>query len=109
MKRRRKRQPRAPRQLAGPLDRATNPTVAWLHALAAMGDESWDEAIAALRHFLELADKPEDRRTAYMNLGACYLALERYDDALAMLDEVERYIPDDPEGVDDKMTERKVN
>lgn len=93
MKRRRKR-----RSAAKP-DRASNPTVAWLHGLAAMGDERWDEAIVALQRFLEMVSKPEDRRTAYQNLGACYLALERYDEALAALDEAERYIPDDPDTV----------
>lgn len=93
MKRRRKR-----RSAAKP-DRASNPTVAWLHGLAAMGDERWDEAIVALQRFLEMISKPEDRRQAYQNLGACYLALERYDEALAALDEAERYIPDDPDTV----------
>jgi tetratricopeptide (TPR) repeat protein len=82
-----------------PLDRASNPTVHWLHALAAMGDERWDEAVVALRRFLEMADKPQDRRMAHFNLGACYLALERYDEALAALDEVERHTPDDPGAV----------
>jgi tetratricopeptide (TPR) repeat protein len=80
-----------------PLNRDTNPLVSWLHGLAAMGDERWDEAIAAIQRFLEMADRPEDRQTAYYNLGACYLALERYDEALAALDEVERYAPDDPD------------
>jgi tetratricopeptide (TPR) repeat protein len=74
--------------------------VPWLHALAAMGDERWEEAIAALQRFLKVANiLPKDRRTAYQNLGACYLALERHDEALAALDEVERYDPDDPETV----------
>jgi tetratricopeptide (TPR) repeat protein len=82
-----------------PSDRASNPIIPWLHALAAMGDERWDEAIVALRRFLEMAHKPEDRRTARFNLGACYLALERYDEALAVLDEVERHALDDPEAV----------
>jgi tetratricopeptide (TPR) repeat protein len=52
-----------------------------------------------LRRFLEMADKPEDRRMACFNLGVCYLALERYDEALAALDEVERHTPDDPGAV----------
>jgi tetratricopeptide (TPR) repeat protein len=82
-----------------PPDRASNPTIPWLHALAAIGDERWDEAIVALRRFLEMADKPQDRRMACFNLGACYLALERYDEALAALDEVDQYARDDPEAV----------
>ena len=83
-------------------DRASNPTISWLHGLAAMGDERWEEAIVALQRFLEMANKPEDRRLAYQNLSACYLALERYDEALAALDEVERYAPDDPETIHDR-------
>jgi len=46
-----------------------------------------------------MAHEPQDRRMACFNLGACYLALERYDDALAALDEVERHTPDDPGAV----------
>lgn len=79
--------------------RATHPTAHWVHALAAMGDERWDEAIAALQRFLELVNQPDDRGTAYQNLAACYLALERFDEALAMLDEAERYSPDVAEAV----------
>ena len=94
-RRKRKRKPR----YVTPPDRASNPTVPWLHALAAMGDEQWDEAIVALQRFLEMAHKPQDRWMACFNLGACYLALERYDDALAALDEVERHTPDDPGAV----------
>ena len=91
--RRRRRKPRSAR----PPDRGSNPMILWLHGLAAMGDERWDEAIVALQRFLEVADKPEDRWTAYQNLCACYLALERYDEALTALDEVERYAPDAPD------------
>lgn len=83
----------------GQPDHATNPAVDWLHGLAAMGDERWDEAIVALQHFLELTSDLADRGTAYQNLAACYLALERYDEALAMLDEAERYSPDVSEAV----------
>jgi tetratricopeptide (TPR) repeat protein len=62
-----------------------------------MGDERWDEAIAAIKRFLEMIDEPQDRQTGYQNLGACYLALERYDDALSALDEAERFAPTDPD------------
>jgi tetratricopeptide (TPR) repeat protein len=71
--------------------------IPWLHGLAAMGDERWEEAITSLRRFLEMIEKPEDRRLAFQNLGACYLALEQYDDALTALDEAERYAPEDPD------------
>jgi tetratricopeptide (TPR) repeat protein len=97
MKRQRKRRTTAARRPIAPLDRATNPMIPWLHGLAAMGDERWEEAIVALRHFLELVSKPKDRQQAYQNLGACYLALERYDEALAALDEAEHYARHDPE------------
>jgi tetratricopeptide (TPR) repeat protein len=85
------------RQSTQPPDRASNPLVPWLHGLAAMGDERWEEAIVSLQRFLEMDVKVQDRQTAYLNLAACYLALERYDDALAALDEVERLVSDDPE------------
>jgi len=67
-----------------------------------MGDERWEEAVAALQRFLELAHTPAERPLAYFNLSVCYLALGRYDEALDMLDEAEqldeaeRYTPDDP-------------
>jgi tetratricopeptide (TPR) repeat protein len=64
-----------------------------------MGDERWDEAIVTLQRFLELVSEPDDRGTAYQNLAACYLALERFDEALAMLTEAEHYSPDVPEAV----------
>jgi tetratricopeptide (TPR) repeat protein len=64
-----------------------------------MGGERWDEATVALQRFLEMAGRPEEHRMAYHNLGACYLALERYDEALAALDEAERHVPDDPETI----------
>jgi len=92
----RKKHDRKP-QLVRPPDRASNPTYPWLHGLAAMGDERWEEAIVALQRFLEMANKPEDYQRAYQNLSACYLALERYDEALAALDEAERCAPDDPD------------
>ena len=84
-------------QSTKPPDRASDPTIPWLHGLAAMGDERWEEAIVALQRFLEMADNPKDRRRAYQNLSACHLALERYDEALAALDEAERRAPDDPD------------
>ena len=86
----RRRRPKKPR----PPTRASNPMIPWLHGLAAMGDERWDEAIVALQRFIKMTQRPEDLRTAYQNLGACYLALERYDETLAALDDAERYAPD---------------
>ena len=71
-------------------DRDANPIVPWLHGLAAMGDERWHEAIPALQRFIEMVGKSENRVVAYRNLSACYLALERFDEALAALDEVRR-------------------
>jgi len=71
--------------------------IPWLHALAAMGDERWEDAIPALQRFLEMTSKPDDRKVACQNLSACYLALERYDEALAMLDQAAAYAPQDPD------------
>jgi len=62
-----------------------------------MGDERWEEAVVALKSFLDLSDTPAERPLAYFNLSACYLALGQYDDVLTALDEAERYTPDDPE------------
>ena len=64
-----------------------------------MGDERWDEASVSFQRFLKMARKPEDRQIARFNLGACYLALERYDEALAVLDEIEQHTPGDLETV----------
>jgi len=96
-KRRRKaKSPRKPR-LAKPSDRASNPTAHWLHGLAAMGDEQWEEAIASFERFLDLVPEAPDRQRAYRNLAACALAQERYDDALAALDQASRLGPEDPD------------
>jgi tetratricopeptide (TPR) repeat protein len=81
------------------LARVDIPTISYLHSLAMMGDERWEEAITALQRFMGLNDNPADRQMAYQNLGACYLALERFDEALAALDEVRRIRPDDPEAI----------
>jgi len=89
---------RRPRSITSP-DRASNPTIPLLHGLAAMGDERWEEAITALQRFLEMENRPANRQTAYQNLTACYLALERFDEALAALEKVERLAPDDPDFV----------
>ncbi len=83
------------RRSSRPPNRAANPIVPWLHSLAAMGDERWDEAVAFLQRYLEMADAQEGRRQALQNLSTCYLEMERYDEALATLDEVQRLAPDD--------------
>lgn len=67
-----------------------------------MGDERWEEAITAWQHFLRLENRPENRRTGYQNLSACCLALERFDEALAALDQVERLAPGSPDTVHDR-------
>jgi len=48
-----------------------------------------------LYRFLELENDPINRRMAYQNLSVCYLALERFDEALAALDEAQRTQPVD--------------
>ena len=60
-----------------------------------MGDEQWEEAIASLERFLDLVPEVSDRQRAYRNVAACALALERYDDALATLDQAGRLGPED--------------
>ena len=88
------RSPRKPRS-AKPSDRVSSPTVHWLHGLAAMGDERWEGAIAAFERFVAVVSEAPDRHRGYRNLAACHLALERYDDALAALDQASRLGPDD--------------
>ena len=83
----RKRRP--PSLPVSPPPRATNPVISFLHSSAMMGDERWEEAIRTLHRFLELEDIPINRQMAYQNLSACYLALERFDEALAALDEAQ--------------------
>lgn len=97
-RKRRRKQKHRPTQ---PPDRDSNPTIPWLHGLAAMGDERWEEAITSFQVFQEVTgddqSRPEDRRMVYQNLSACYLDLERYDESLAALNEVQRYTPDNPD------------
>jgi tetratricopeptide (TPR) repeat protein len=80
-----------------PTDRDANPAAVWVHCLAAMGNERWEEAIASWPRFLALERSTGDQSIAYRNLAACYLELERYDEALAALDEAERAQPGNPE------------
>ena len=91
-RKRRRRRPQRPAKStpAAPPDRASNPTIPWMHGLACMGDERSNEAVVALQRFLDLVHTPAERRMAYFNLSSCYLALEQYDDALAALDELLR-------------------
>ena len=96
-KRRRKASPSRRRQAAKRPDRASNPATYWVHGLAAMGDERWEEAIASFERFLDLVAEAPDRQRAYRNLAACALALERYDEALAALDQASRLGPEDPD------------
>jgi tetratricopeptide (TPR) repeat protein len=86
---------------AGPSvpDQTPHPARLLTHALAAMGDERWDEAITALQHFLEIENLPANRAGAHQNLSACYLALERFDEALAELDQVAQFAPNNPDVV----------
>jgi len=80
-----------------PADQASSPLAPWVHGLAALGDERWEEAITAFTRFLEMPGAGQERWKAYQNLSTCYLELERYDEALAVLDEVRRAAPDDPD------------
>jgi len=77
--------------------RAANPVKMFLHSTAMMGDERWEEAITALRRFLELEHDPSNRWLAYFNISSCYLALERFDEARDALEEVQHIQPVDPE------------
>ena len=78
-------------QLPNPLatDRDANPSVIWLHGVAAMGDEQWPTALTAFARFLELVESGADRQVAFQNLTVCHLALADYAQALAVLDQAE--------------------
>ena len=86
-----------PRRVIPSPNQTLNAVKLLAHALAAMGDERWEEAIATWQRFLDIENRPGNHLVAYQNLGACYLGLERFDDALAALDQVERLAPDDPD------------
>lgn len=92
MKRKDKARRKAPQRARAGAGR--QPAALWLHALAAIGDERWEEAIGALQRFLEVDEATQNRPIVYMNLSACYLGLERYDEALAMLAEAARTMSD---------------
>jgi len=101
MARKRRRRKKHASRSPQPPDRDSNPTIPWLHGLAAMGDERWEEAITSFQRFLEMTgddqSHPENRRMVDQNLSACYLELERYDESLAALDDTHRYTPDTPD------------
>ena len=94
MKRNRQYSKRSQRQASTD---AQNPLVFWLHGLAMIGDERWEEAIVAFQQFVDVSADAQNRTMAYFNLSACYAELARYDEALAMLEKVEQATPDDPE------------
>jgi len=91
--RRRRRRPGPP---AGPISRPPE-LRHFERAIAWMGDERWKEAIPELERFADLVTEPENKVIGYTNLSACYLALERYDEALAALDRAQALQPDEPE------------
>ncbi len=68
----------------------------WIHGLATLGDEQWDEAITTFQKLLDLDINVDFRASIYLNLCVCYLELERFDDALAALGEIERLTPESP-------------
>ncbi len=70
----------------------------WLHGLAAMGDEQWEEAIATFQTLLnlEIETDAQTRASIYANISSCYLDLGQFDEALSALEEAEKLTPDDP-------------
>ena len=97
MNRKREYRKKAPQVVAD--ENIRQPTALWLHGLAAIGDERWEEAIVAFQQFLDVSADAQNRAIAYTNLSACYIGLERYDEALAKLAEAERYRVDDPDAL----------
>jgi tetratricopeptide (TPR) repeat protein len=97
MNRKREDRKKAPHPIAD--ENVRQPIALWLHGLAAIGDERWEEAILAFQQFLDVSADAQNRAIAYTNLSACYMGLERYDEALAKLAEAERYRIDDPDAL----------
>ncbi len=78
------------------LDRENDPVAIQIHGLAALGDERWQEAIGIFQRMLDVTPDAENRRNTCLNISACYRALERFDEALAVLDQAEQWTPNDP-------------
>jgi tetratricopeptide (TPR) repeat protein len=78
-------------------DQDDNPLAIYLDGLAAMGDERWLEAIETMDRVLETIDRPEGQQSVYQNQSVCYRALERFDDALAVLDKADQVAPAPPD------------
>lgn len=78
-------------------NRETDPVAVHTHGLAALGDERWQDAIDIFQHMLTLTEDVENRRNTCLNIVACYRALERFDEALVVLDQANQWTPNHPD------------
>jgi len=77
-----------------PIRREVDPYQSWLHALACIGNEQWEEAVQAIEIFLAQIIEPQNQGVAYQNLAHCYTSLGQYDTALQMLAKADINLPD---------------
>ena len=78
-------------------DRESDPVAIQIHGLAALGDERWQDAIDIFQRMLDVTPDAENRRNTCLNISACYRALERFDEAQAVLDQAEQWTPNHPD------------
>jgi tetratricopeptide (TPR) repeat protein len=80
------------------VDRVSKSSALWMHGVAAMGDERWEEAIAAFKQFLKDPElTPDALSVTYQNLNVCYVELERFDEAITMQEAIQRSAPSAPD------------
>jgi tetratricopeptide (TPR) repeat protein len=80
------------------VDRVSKSSALWMHGVAAMGDERWEEAIAAFKEFLKGPElTPDALSVTYQNLNVCYVGLERFDEAITMQEAIQRSAPSAPD------------
>ena len=69
----------------------------WLDGLAAMGNEAWKEAITYFEAFTAREQDPENITNVTANLIVCYLELGQYNEALLLVDKLNKLSPDYPD------------
>jgi len=61
----------------------------WVAALSALGNESWEEAVAILQQFLQGVHDPVEQVPIYHNMATCYLEQGLYKEAQATWTQLE--------------------
>jgi tetratricopeptide (TPR) repeat protein len=79
-----------------PTQETTPPYALFIHSLAAMGDERYEEAITALQKYLILERNSLDQAAGLQNLATCLMETEQYVQALDILNQLETLMPHTP-------------